>query len=56
MTFFHNTYSLESQARPDLDRTWATVLCALQAADRAEGRRAEIQIGYAIIRMIEEVG
>src|SRR5262249_53338628 len=56
VTLFHKTSSSESQARAELDRARAAVLCALQAADRAERRRAEIHIGYTVVGMVEQVG
>src|SRR5262245_34652053 len=53
--FLHITSPSESQARAELNRAGATVLCALQAADRAEWRRSQTHIGDAIVGMVEEV-
>src|SRR5215813_3531285 len=50
--FFHNTSPSESQARAELNRARATVLRALQAADRTERRVTDTQIGHAIVGMV----
>src|SRR5213592_331899 len=49
------TSSSKGKARAELNRARATVFCGLHAADRTERLRTDIQIGHAIVGMVEDV-
>src|SRR5207249_10636208 len=60
LRFVNNSYSFyasssKSEARAELNRARAAVLCALQATDRSVRRVTDTQIGHAIVGMVEEV-
>src|SRR6266566_5736564 len=49
------TSSSKSKARAELNRSRSAVLRGLHAADRTERPRTDIQIGHAIVGMVEDV-